>query len=183
MEADWSFEGGRPCLDLVNTLRDRLFGGRELLTDTGALADWLLAAGLLGNRPRVRAAELLAARELREAIDRLLTTPRPSNADTRLLNDTAAGTELLPPRLHRRPDGTLRRETPRPREPVRTALAAVAADAIELATSEIRVRICAGEDCALRFVDSSPKRNRQWCSMARCGNRAKARAHYQRHRQ
>ncbi|WP_211299708.1 CGNR zinc finger domain-containing protein, partial [Amycolatopsis lexingtonensis] len=25
-----------------------------------------------------------------------------------------------------------------------------------------------------------PRRNRQWCSMSRCGNRAKARAHYAR---
>ncbi|WP_031470406.1 CGNR zinc finger domain-containing protein [Sciscionella sediminilitoris] len=183
MEPDWSFDGGRACLDLVNTLRDRLIGGRELLTDTGALADWLLAAGLLGHRPRVRATELPAARELREAIDRVLTAPCPTSADVRLLNDTAAGTEPLPPRLHRCPDGTLRRETPRPREPVRTALAAVALDAIELVTGADRVRICAGEDCALRFVDTSPKGNRQWCSMARCGNRAKARAHYQRHRQ
>jgi predicted RNA-binding Zn ribbon-like protein len=44
-----------------------------------------------------------------------------------------------------------------------------------------RVRECDGEDCTWLFLDYSRNRSRRWCSMASCGNRAKARRHYQRH--
>jgi hypothetical protein len=45
-----------------------------------------------------------------------------------------------------------------------------------------RVRACAGHDCVLHFYDASRAGRRQWCSMAGCGNRAKARRHYERSR-
>ncbi|MFJ2967504.1 CGNR zinc finger domain-containing protein [Streptomyces collinus] len=45
-----------------------------------------------------------------------------------------------------------------------------------------RVRVCGADECALRFVDRSPARNRRWCSMSRCGNRAKVRLHQARAR-
>jgi predicted RNA-binding Zn ribbon-like protein len=40
-----------------------------------------------------------------------------------------------------------------------------------------RVKICPADDCRWAFYDSSRNGSRQWCSMAVCGNRAKARAH------
>jgi predicted RNA-binding Zn ribbon-like protein len=43
-----------------------------------------------------------------------------------------------------------------------------------------RIRRCAHPDCVLHFYDTSPKRSRRWCSMAGCGNRAKAARHYAR---
>ncbi|MET9792764.1 CGNR zinc finger domain-containing protein [Streptomyces canus] len=50
-------------------------------------------------------------------------------------------------------------------------------------SSEIRrVRVCRTDECALRFVDHSPARNRRWCSMSRCGNRRKVRLHQARAR-
>ena len=45
-----------------------------------------------------------------------------------------------------------------------------------------RIRACAGHDCVLHFYDTSRAGKRQWCSMAGCGNRAKARRHYERSR-
>lgn len=42
------------------------------------------------------------------------------------------------------------------------------------------VRRCAGPTCVLFFYD--PSGRRRWCSMAACGNRAKARRHYARQR-
>lgn len=36
-----------------------------------------------------------------------------------------------------------------------------------------RVRICPGDGCGLAFVDTTRAAGRTWCSMARCGNRAK----------
>jgi predicted RNA-binding Zn ribbon-like protein len=41
----------------------------------------------------------------------------------------------------------------------------------------VRVKICPADDCAWAFYDTSRNGSRQWCSMAVCGNRAKARTH------
>ena len=45
-----------------------------------------------------------------------------------------------------------------------------------------RVRQCANPACRFLFLDDSKAGNRRWCSMAACGNRMKARRHYQRTR-
>jgi len=42
-----------------------------------------------------------------------------------------------------------------------------------------RIRQCRSERCALWFLDTSKNGRRRWCSMATCGNRAKAARHYQ----
>jgi predicted RNA-binding Zn ribbon-like protein len=181
---EWVFDGGRPCLDLVNTFRDRALAGRELLAGPAALREWLGLAGF--EAPPVTAAQLAQARELREGVDRVLRAvaagDRPRAADVRLLNETASASPPPVARLRVAADGTPRRHVPRPADPVAAAFSALAADAIDLATSGVAVRVCAAEDCGIRFADSSPQRNRQWCSMGRCGNRAKARAHYRRSR-
>jgi predicted RNA-binding Zn ribbon-like protein len=44
------------------------------------------------------------------------------------------------------------------------------------------VRKCEGPDCTLWFLDVSKAHARRWCSMAVCGNRAKAAAHRARQR-
>ncbi|HET6709596.1 CGNR zinc finger domain-containing protein [Amycolatopsis sp.] len=177
---EWVFDGGRPCLDLVNTMRNRHEVGVELLTGPEALAEWLARAGLTTGPVPVTAGNVLAAKALREAIDRVLLPPEElSSMDVELVNNAAASAPAPPPRLAL-VGGSLRREVPAPRDPVSAAFAALASDAIDLATSEASVRVCAADDCGLRFCDASPRRNRQWCSMSRCGNRAKARAHYAR---
>ncbi|REE96730.1 CGNR zinc finger domain-containing protein [Thermomonospora umbrina] len=43
-----------------------------------------------------------------------------------------------------------------------------------------RLRHCDGTGCVLWFLDTSRNGRRRWCSMAGCGNRAKAKAHYDR---
>jgi predicted RNA-binding Zn ribbon-like protein len=45
-----------------------------------------------------------------------------------------------------------------------------------------RVRRCGGESCDWLFIDNTKNRSRRWCSMSGCGNRAKAKRHYQRQR-
>jgi len=40
-----------------------------------------------------------------------------------------------------------------------------------------RIRRCASPDCVLHFYDTSRNGTRRWCSMAGCGNRAKAARH------
>ena len=56
-------------------------------------------------------------------------------------------------------------------------------DAVEIAREEIdRVRVCAAENCSVIYLDSSRNGSRRWCSMERCGARAKAHAYYERKR-
>jgi predicted RNA-binding Zn ribbon-like protein len=59
---------------------------------------------------------------------------------------------------------------------------AVARSASEFLTSDAAVKVgqCADErGCGCLFVDASKNRTRRWCDMGDCGNRAKARRHYQ----
>ncbi|WP_218105341.1 CGNR zinc finger domain-containing protein [Micromonospora rhizosphaerae] len=46
-----------------------------------------------------------------------------------------------------------------------------------------RLRPCANLECRLYLIDHSKSNNARWCSMAICGNRMKARRHYERARQ
>lgn len=58
----------------------------------------------------------------------------------------------------------------------------IAQSAAELLTSPDldTVRICEAPTCAWLFLDRSRNRSRRWCDMKVCGNRQKARRHYQR---
>jgi predicted RNA-binding Zn ribbon-like protein len=69
-------------------------------------------------------------------------------------------------------------------DPLDDALAAVAEPLVALiATGDTgRLRICAHDGCRWVFQDSSPTGRRRWCSMASCGNRAKAARHRARKR-
>jgi predicted RNA-binding Zn ribbon-like protein len=63
-----------------------------------------------------------------------------------------------------------------------TPLWAIARSAADVLTSEAergRVRECSSDTCRWLFLDTSKNRSRQWCSMQSCGNREKARRHYQ----
>jgi predicted RNA-binding Zn ribbon-like protein len=61
-------------------------------------------------------------------------------------------------------------------------LAPIALDAARLAAGmdPARIRRCDSADCGRWFVDTSKGGRRRWCSMATCGNRAKAARHRRR---
>ncbi|RAV03736.1 CGNR zinc finger domain-containing protein [Mycolicibacter senuensis] len=59
------------------------------------------------------------------------------------------------------------------------ARAILAWDALRI-SSPGRLRACANADCQLFLIDRSKPNTARWCSMAICGNRMKARRHYQR---
>ena len=71
--------------------------------------------------------------------------------------------------------------TRRKPDPTDVALAALAADAIELLTGPERenLRACGAPGCVLIFLKDHPRRT--WCSAA-CGNRARQARHYERSR-
>jgi hypothetical protein len=62
------------------------------------------------------------------------------------------------------------------------ARAVLAWDALRVA-SPGRLRPCANTECRLFLIDRSKPNRARWCSMAVCGNRMKARRHYQRARE
>jgi len=65
----------------------------------------------------------------------------------------------------------------------RSAAAQVVLAWEELARSSPgRLRPCANTECQLFLIDHSKPNSARWCSMAVCGNRMKARRHYQRTR-
>jgi predicted RNA-binding Zn ribbon-like protein len=55
-------------------------------------------------------------------------------------------------------------------------LGKIANEAAELLTSpqSQQIKSCSNEKCILMFLDTSRSKKRRWCSMERCGNRAKA---------
>jgi predicted RNA-binding Zn ribbon-like protein len=61
------------------------------------------------------------------------------------------------------------------------AVAVLTWDALRV-SSPGRLRPCANPECRLFLVDHSKPNSARWCSMAVCGNRMKARRHYQRTR-
>ncbi len=66
-------------------------------------------------------------------------------------------------------------------ESVLWPIAMSAADLL-VSANVAKVRECEAGDCYWLFLDNSRNRSRRWCSMEACGNREKARRHYQRHR-
>lgn len=61
---------------------------------------------------------------------------------------------------------------------VRQVLSTIARDAVTVFSHDHvgRIRECAADNCQLVFYDESHTNNRRWCSMQRCGNRAKVKA-------
>lgn len=68
---------------------------------------------------------------------------------------------------------------------VRSILSSVAQDAIDVfgGPRAARLKRCEGSRCSLLFVDTSRSGRRRWCSMGRCGNRAKVAAHRRRRKE
>ncbi len=99
--------------------------------------------------------------------------------ERRLLNALAAHPCLVP-RLRPGPTRTWVAV-----EGVRSLLASVARDAVDLlgGPRAARLKRCEGSRCALLFVDTSRSGHRRWCSMERCGNRAKVAAHRRRRKE
>jgi CGNR zinc finger/Putative stress-induced transcription regulator len=75
-------------------------------------------------------------------------------------------------------DGSQPRLMPLSRGTTDTVLASLLGTVAEAVASGTwdRMKICRSPDCRWAYYDHSRNRSRAWCSMAACGNRAKARA-------
>jgi predicted RNA-binding Zn ribbon-like protein len=194
-----SLRGGRICVDFVNTVDNRgTAHAVEYFTSYADVVAWGHHTGLV---PEERARRLLAEAErhpkqayavlthvvtLREVLYRTFLAAAEgapaAAADVDAINE-ALSHAMARARLIPADDGYMWAW-----EEDDTALDAplwpVVRSAAELLTSaELhRVHLCSSEDCGWLFLDTSKNRSRRWCAMEGCGNRAKARRHYQRTR-
>lgn len=199
------FVGDHLAVDFLNTVAETASGPADWLADGADLVDWLERAGAIppavaaAMRAQANAEALDAvaarAREQREWLRGFLAKhgsgafDRDTIADLASLNatladdnsfarvvlahapDRGAHNHLALERVGRwaRPDELL--------QPIAAAIADL------LCREDLRlIRTCEGATCRLMFIDRTKAHGRRWCSMAVCGNRAKAAAHRARRR-
>jgi predicted RNA-binding Zn ribbon-like protein len=157
----------------VNTLD--VEEGVDELADPASLVAWLREHGLMRGRTATRA-ELERARRVREALRTLLLAN--NGLSTRkhagAVLDAAARRSGLGVRF--RPAGSRLEPTAGGVEGALGRLLAIVAAAM-LDSTWARLKACRADDCRWAFYDHARNHSRTWCSMAVCGNRAKARAY------
>lgn len=191
----FEFSSGRLCLDFANTPGSRSSGQPvERLGSYEDLASWGRQAGVLteaqaqrlvqeaARRPTDAEATLRWAIALREAIYRVFSAVanerQPEGADLAVLNaalKALAMSEIL------QTNGGFAWTWKEDEDALDRMLWPVVRSAADLLTSKelSSVRECAADDCSWLFMDTSRNQSRRWCDMKTCGNRAKARKHYQ----
>jgi predicted RNA-binding Zn ribbon-like protein len=191
--------GGRTSLDFANTVGWHASDEPiEYLTSYAALVAWGQHASILndlqaehlleeaGRRPTEADAIRERAAVLREAIYRIfaaISVGLPAkegdlavfNAE---LSRTLACSRIVPSGEGYTWDWTGDEDA------LDRVLWPVVRDAADLLTlgDLARVGQCSDDRCGWLFLDTSRNHSRRWCSMEDCGNRAKARRHYQRSR-
>ena len=198
-EFEFDLTGGHLALDLANTVsrRDDPVRRREHLESYRDLLAFAKQSGVVSpkqitelrgyaERHETEARQSFRrAIDLREALYRAFSTiaqeQAAAEADIRTINDFAV--EALQYRYLARANGAYHWEWKSGSQvSLDRVLWAAARAAAELLTSEQLkiVRFCEAPDCQWLFLDHSRNRSRRWCDMTSCGNRAKARRHYQR---
>jgi predicted RNA-binding Zn ribbon-like protein len=190
----------RVCLDFANSLEGRLTQQpQETFTNYADLVSWSQRAGMLSQdaaqsltqqaalRPAAAAKVLTRAIALREALYRIFSAVAgqrsPQTAALDLLNDILCEA-LAVLRITQTTDGFAWEWSSDVKglDRLLWPLAQAAADL--LTAGELQtVRECAAPTCVWLFLDTSRNHSRRWCDMKACGNRAKARRHYERKKQ
>lgn len=175
---------GEPlAVDLLNTRWRTADGEADLLATTDGFAQWLAEAGLDDLTPTDAAR--IAALEARAAIRSMLADgAHPDGADGSTAQSAAEGAlnAILARGLAVRSisSGVIRERIVFT-DPEWTAAWRAATSYVDLRRqAPDAIRQCRHPDCVLHFFD--PTGRRRWCSMAGCGNRAKAKRHYHRTR-
>jgi predicted RNA-binding Zn ribbon-like protein len=164
----------------VNTLDVET--GADELGDAARCAEWLVDAGLLAKEASSTAADASGVVALREALRDLLCANAGGPLDgsgLRRLNDLSARLPLAVSFQSRESSSLL------PVEPGVGGALAVLLGIVHTAMADgswDRLKACREDTCRWVFYDQSRNRSSAWCSMAVCGNRAKARAYRSRAR-
>ena len=183
---------GHPVIDIVNTVAWRGDAARRIdyLGDYAELVAWCRhadvvtaddAAGLMRAMRSDQAGAgraLTKAKRLRESLHALWK----GGGSSELATITGAYSSALGHRELRQvgDDIAWSERTLTMRSPVER----LAVDAVALITTTplTRVKQCDDAACGWMFLDGSHRQNRRWCSAADCGNRDRARRHYERSR-
>jgi predicted RNA-binding Zn ribbon-like protein len=202
--------GDHPALDFLNSIATPVRDPVELLTGGAAFLDWLERAAFIDAADRAAiearftpadldtaASQAIALREwLRPAVVAWsATSPAPTSttappapalpaAVRDRLNDVLVADHRFP-RIEPGGDGPPVLIERRSWESPAQLLVPPAEAVAQLLTTgdPDLVRPCQGPTCTLWFYDRTRSHRRRWCSMATCGNRAKARNHRQREHQ
>jgi predicted RNA-binding Zn ribbon-like protein len=138
------------------------------LADHAQARAWLASVGGLGTE-----AELHHVLEVRRALQAVVRGEQPPDVLAPVLRDVTFVPVMTDGQvawtLRAPPEGEL-------------AVRAVLAWGALAKHSPGRLRPCANDECRLFLIDRSKANAARWCSMAVCGNRMKARRHYQRAR-
>jgi predicted RNA-binding Zn ribbon-like protein len=196
-KSHFDLDGGNLALDFVNTVSNRPAAEPvERLTDYNHLVFFGLESNLYpmrsvdqlyiraGQAPGVAKNALLKAIQFREALFAIFSAvvehrAIPGNALqqlTLMLQEGMAHGRLVH-NGHR-----FAWEWTSMNIHLESALWPVARAAADLLLSDEleHVRMCDSDDCAWLFIDRTKNQRRRWCDMKTCGNRVKARRHYQR---
>ncbi len=198
------FTGDHLALDFVNSRSTPLGNWTDWLRDGIDLLDWLEEAGAIEEADAYRFRQDAGAREALDEVAERARTLREwlrgfvarhagrkigaaAAAELGPLNDLLARSDCYwqveaggdrgalpePDQRPLRAQRVRRWTTP---EQLLQPLAEAIADLV--CNEDFRlIRACEGKACVLLFLDKSKSHARRWCSMALCGNRAKAAAH------
>ena len=165
--------------EFVNTAD--LERGEDKLADARGLQYWLVFNGLAQLRHRAPDEDAAEARGVREALRDLLSAHNGIDLDRDVASrtlDIAARNAGLSVRFV---DGAIA-FVPQARGATGGLGLLLAAVGQAMADgSWQRLKACRSESCRWAFIDNARNRSRQWCDMAVCGNREKARKFRQRH--
>ncbi|WP_328581329.1 CGNR zinc finger domain-containing protein [Streptomyces sp. NBC_00370] len=176
--------GGEPAvaLDLVDTLMTAVTPPVDLLAAPGAHDTWWRLQ--LRRLPPGPPPEPAATRRLRTAIRDVFDAHLEQRSAAAVsVDDINAATAAAPvsPRLVMTGDGPRGEARWHTEYGGNAALAAVAAEAVELVADPARsalLRRCANPACSMLFL--AENKRRKWCSSNVCGNRVRVARHYAR---
>ena len=201
-DSHFVFDGGTLALDLLNTWRFNADQPLDLLQSPEDLVIWLAAAGLpdgaycaeLSSSPPNRRILLDEALWLRRDILLIVQSlvagelPPPYTVDAlnRILTESGTSFRLdsltIPPEgdQEERMEGQLVLNVHEHISSVLGVLQPIALSAARIVTeaNPTRIRQCASSNCMYWLLDTSKSGRRRWCSMSRCGNRAKCAKQY-----
>ncbi|MCQ6256194.1 ABATE domain-containing protein [Pseudomonas sp. Q11] len=193
------FIADAPALDFLNSIATPVDEIVDWLGDAQGLLDWLRQAGWVSDETLEQIAQeampgeldMVAAqtRALRDWFRDFVSRHRGKPLSSQALDDLAALNRLLARddgfTQITVADGASSRLELQPRRRWKTPDSLLLPIGEQLAKFICEedfsdVKRCEGASCTLIFVDHTRGKKRRWCSMAVCGNRAKAAAHRER---
>lgn len=193
--------GERLCMDFINTVswRESLEKRRDWFTSYEKMVDWSIHAGAITEqqanellfkakeKPSEAGEVLKQAIELREVMYRIfksITQEAPIDpSDLEHFNKYVSHFYQRIKLTDEKDQFVFKFRLSE--ENLDMMLPPILQSAVDLLVSRNdleRVKQCEGDPCGWLFYDTSRNKSRRWCSMADCGNRAKARRFYQKER-